>query len=70
MIINYDSQTDLLYIRFDQSEHTLTNRRINEDIVLDIDENGKIAGIEIMDASKNIDLHSLLPVDINIRKAS
>ena len=70
MIINYDSQTDLLYIRFDQSEHTLTNRRIKEDIVLDIDENGKIAGIEIMDASKNIDLHSLLPVDINIRKAS
>ena len=68
MTINYDSKTDLLYIRLDQQKHTLTNRRVNEDVVLDIDEKGKIIGIEIMDASKNIELDSLLPV--NFKKAS
>ena len=68
MTINYDSKTDLLYIRLDQQKHTLTNRRVNEDVVLDIDEKGKIIGIEIMDASRNIGLDSLLPVEF--KKAS
>ncbi len=68
MTIHYDSKTDLLYIRLDQQKHTLTNRRVNEDVVLDIDEKGKIVGIEIMDASRNIELDSLLPVEF--KKAS
>ena len=68
MTINYDSKTDLLYIRLDQQKHTLTNRRVNEDVVFDIDEKGKIIGIEIIDASKNIELDSLLPVEF--KKAS
>jgi len=68
MTISYDSKTDLLYIRLDQNAHTLTNRRVNEDVVLDIDEKGKIAGIEIMDASRNIQLDTILPV--NFKKAS
>ena len=68
MTINYDSKTDLLYIRLDQHTHTLTNRRVNEDVVLDIDEKGKIVGIEITDASRNIELDSLLPV--NFKRAS
>ncbi len=68
MTINYDSKTDLLYIQLDQREHTLTNRRVNEDVVLDIDEKGKIVGIEIMDASSNIQLDTLLPV--SFKKAS
>lgn len=68
MTISYDSKTDLLYIRLDQNAHTLTNRRVNEDVVLDIDEHGKIAGIEIMDASRNIQLDTILPVDF--KKAS
>lgn len=68
MTISYDSQTDLLYIRLDQNAHTLINRRVNADVVLDIDEKGKIAGIEIMDASRNIQLDTVLPV--NFKKAS
>jgi len=68
MIINYDSKTDLLYIRLDEKKHPLTNRRVNEDVVLDIDEKGKIVGIEIMSASQNVDLTTLLPVEI--KKAS
>lgn len=68
MTINYDSKTDLLYIRIDQKEHAVINRRVNEDVVLDIDEKGKIIGIEIMDASRNIQLDSLLPV--TFKKAS
>ncbi len=68
MTINYHSKTDLLYLRLDEEKHIVTNRRVNEDIVLDIDEKGKIVGIEIMDASKNIELDHLLPVEF--KKAS
>jgi len=68
MTIHYDSKTDLLYLRLDPQKHTLTNRRVNDDIVLDIDEKGKIIGIEIIDASRNVELETLLPVEF--RKAS
>ncbi|MFH1319850.1 MAG: DUF2283 domain-containing protein [Bacteroidota bacterium] len=67
MIIHYDSKTDLLYLRFDKNEHQVTNKRIKDDVVLDVCEDGKIVGIEIMDASKNVQLDTLLPIDF--RKA-
>ena len=63
MQISYDSKTDLLYIRLESDEQEITNKRITEDIVLDIGSNDKIIGIEIMDASKNINLEKLMPVE-------
>ena len=38
-------------LRFDEKEHQVTNKRVSDEIVLDVDEDGKIVGIEIMDAS-------------------
>ena len=69
MIVNYDSKTDLLYLRLDQGSHQVTNKKITDDIVLDMDEDGKIIGIEIMDASKNVQLKTLLPVTFDLKKA-
>jgi uncharacterized protein YuzE len=66
MNIQYNNKTDLLYMRMDEGEHTVVNKRIADDIVIDIDEGGKIIGIEILDASKNINLKSLLPVNYDI----
>ncbi len=66
MNIQYNYKTDLLYLRLDDSKHDLTNRRISEDVVLDIDEEGKIIGIEIMDASKNINLKNILPINYSV----
>jgi uncharacterized protein YuzE len=62
MDIIYREKGDLLYIRLDDRKQEVVNRRVSEDIVLDIGENEKIVGIEIMDASKHVSLDKLLPV--------
>jgi uncharacterized protein YuzE len=68
MKIVYNDKTDLLYIRFDDRKQDVINRRISEDIVLDMGENDRIVGIEIMDASRHIFLEKLLPVKYEVQK--
>ena len=68
MNIVYDDKTDLLYIRLDDRKQDVINRRASDDIVLDIGENDKIVGIEILDASKHIALDRLLPVKYEVLK--
>jgi len=48
MRITYDSKVDALYIRF--IETTVTTEHIAEGIAVDYDSEGRIAGIEILDA--------------------
>lgn len=62
MNIVYNEKTDLLYIRLDDRKQDVINKRVSEDIVLDIGENDKIIGIEILDASRHVALDRLLPV--------
>ncbi len=62
MDIIYKDKIDLLYIRLDDRKQDVINKRITEDIVLDIGEDEKIVGIEILDASKHVSLDKLLPV--------
>ncbi len=59
----HDHKTDLLYIRLDSSRKNLTNKRISEDVVLDIGKVEKIVGIEIFNASRHVNLESLLPIE-------
>lgn len=59
--IKYNVATDLLYIRLDDKAQSVINQRLSEDIVLDIGKHDKIVGIEILDASKHINLEQLLP---------
>ena len=66
MKIYYDDGTDLLYLRFDERKQQVENRRLADDIVLDIGEGGEIVGIEILDASKNVSLQNLLPTHYQI----
>jgi uncharacterized protein YuzE len=66
MQILYDVKKDLLYIRMDDEKQTVINRRLSEDIVLDIGENERIVGIEIIDASQHLNLERLLPVNYQI----
>jgi uncharacterized protein YuzE len=70
MNIVYNDKTDLLYIRLDDRKQDVINKRVSEDIVLDVGENDKIVGIEILDASKHVSLDKLLPVKYDIAKAS
>ena len=50
MRITYDSEVDALYIHF--IDTTVTTQHITECIAVDYDKNGKIAGIEVLDAIK------------------
>ncbi len=50
MRITYDSEVDALYIRF--IEATVTTNHVAEGIAVDYDADGRIAGIEILDAVK------------------
>lgn len=70
MKISYDDRTDLLYLRFDERKQELINRRVAEDVVLDIGAEGRIVGIEILEASKHLDLARLLPVQFEPSKSA
>jgi len=66
MKIEFDRRADLLYVRFDPRSQEVTNRRVSQDIVLDVGQGDKIVGIEIMNASKNVDLAQIQPVNFEI----
>ena len=66
MEIVYNARTDLLYIRLDDRKQDVVNERVTENIVLDTGEGGKIVGIEILDASKHLNLERLLPVKYKV----
>jgi uncharacterized protein YuzE len=69
MQILYDAKTDLLYLRLDDRKQQVMNKRVSDDIVLDLGEDDRIVGIEILDASKHLHLESLLPVEYSVTHA-
>jgi uncharacterized protein YuzE len=69
MQVRYDTTADLLYLRLDDTRQEVVNRRVDEDIVLDIGKGGKIVGIEILDASKRVRMDRLLPVEYPVEKS-
>ena len=50
MKIKYDAIGDVLYIEF--RDCTVTTKRIDEDVAIDYDADGRVAGIEILSASQ------------------
>ena len=70
MQVLYNDRTDLLYIRLDDSKQDVINRRVSDDVVLDIGEGDRIIGIEILDASRHVTLDRLLPVKYEVSKAA
>jgi len=66
MQILYNAKTDLLYLRLDDRKQQVVNKRVSDDVVLDIGEDDRIVGIEILDASKHLNLEKLLPVKYEV----
>jgi uncharacterized protein YuzE len=59
MKLNYHPETDSLYI--DLSERTSTeSREISERVVLDYDNEGRLVGIDIDNASNKVELKKLV----------
>jgi uncharacterized protein YuzE len=52
MLIRYDSEVDALSILFTKTSVNTVN--LSDDIAADYDSNGKLVGIEILDATKNL----------------
>jgi len=52
MRITYDQNVDALYIRF--KETTVTTKHLGEGIAADFDADGRLAGIEVLDAAKRL----------------
>jgi uncharacterized protein YuzE len=66
MQVLYNAKTDTLYLRLDESKQTVINKRVSDDVVLDIGEGDKIVGIEIVDASSHLNLKNILPVEFKL----
>ena len=58
MEIRYDSDADAMYIEFSKVEWD-SNKKIDDDTIIDLDKNGKIIGIELLSVKKRIPLSSL-----------
>ena len=53
MKIQYDAEVDVLYIEFHPLETgTAENRELSEDVLANYDPDGKLAGLEILNASQ------------------
>ena len=59
----YNTTTDLLYIQKYDTPQSVPNQQLSGDVAVDIGEGKQIVGIEILDASKRLDLTKLLPVE-------
>ncbi|MDP7324270.1 MAG: DUF2283 domain-containing protein [Candidatus Woesearchaeota archaeon] len=64
MDINYDKDADAVYIEFRKGNFS-KNRKIDDLTIIDLDEEGNLLGIEILDASKRIPKESLTSVKVN-----
>lgn len=61
MRIEYDREVDALYIRIQEKEVSRT-KEVAEGVNLDIDEEGKIIGLEIIGATERYSLKDILNI--------
>ncbi|MEK6936281.1 MAG: DUF2283 domain-containing protein [Nanoarchaeota archaeon] len=53
MKITFDKDADAVYIELSEGEFA-SNKKIDKDTIIDLDKDGNILGIEIINASKRI----------------
>jgi len=58
MKISYDKATDSLYIHL-ADRASVDSNEVNDGVVLDIDANGALVGIDVQHASERADLNNL-----------
>ena len=58
MKLNYDRKTDSLYIDLN-ARPSVDSREVQDGVVIDLDEKGRIVGIDIQHASQILDLATL-----------
>ena len=63
--MKYDKKIDAVYIDLAKGKYKVS-RKISDSIVVDEDKNGKVLGIEILDARKNISAFDPQKTNISI----
>lgn len=53
MKITFDKEADALYIELSDEEFS-TNKKVDDETILDLDDKGKIIGIELLNVSKRM----------------
>ncbi|MCS7115772.1 MAG: DUF2283 domain-containing protein [Nitrososphaerota archaeon] len=61
MKVEYDRESDILYIKFKDAQ-IVDTKMLSEDAYIDLDKNGNLIGIEIWKASQN----AILPISKDI----
>jgi uncharacterized protein YuzE len=64
MKIEYDPEADALYIQIREAAHPTDNIDIEEGVTVDVDEQGHIVGLEVLDASKRLSPSDLTSITI------
>ena len=63
MKIEYSKSVDALYIRLREAK-IVDSKDIEEGVTVDLDENGHIVGLEILDASEKLNTSDLVNISI------
>lgn len=63
MEISYDKEADAVYIEFRKGDFA-KNKKVDDFTIVDLDKDGNILGIELLDASKSIPPKSLSEVHV------
>ena len=66
MQISYNANKDVLYMHFDEQKQPVINRRVSDDVALDMGAGERVVGIEILAASIHVNLKDLLPIEYQI----
>ena len=53
MRITYDESVDAMYIKLNEKLVYKTSKKITDDVLIDYSKDGKVMGVEVLDASKN-----------------
>jgi uncharacterized protein YuzE len=68
MKVTYDPSVDAVYIYLTKTIREPKTRQIDDDIILDFDEQGRLVGIEVLDASKRLDLEVVLSASKEVKR--
>ena len=63
MKITFDREADAVYIELSSGEFA-SNKKIDDDTIIDLDKRGNILGIEIINASKRISKDFLSDISV------
>ena len=63
MRIEYDAEADALYVQF-KDVRPDDNVDLEEGVAIDLDEGGRLVGLEILDATDRLGLESLMNISI------